>query len=474
MTSASRRNLRKTETEKDGVRGSGVSPPRMLAIRVLCAAESGRVRADNMISRLLARRSDLNRQDRALATELTLGTLCWRRKIDWILEHHLRRPIDKLEAPVRNILRMGVYQLRFLDRVPPYAVIDQSVEATKKLSGRAASSFVNAVLRSVNDRRKEEPLPDKDSDPAEYLSVVTSHPRWMVDRLIDLLGFDEAQALLEANDQKPPFFLRVNTLKVTRDELAGSLRPYFKTVEPSPYLPDSIRATGPKESISEMGLFRDGLFYVQDESSQLVSRLLSPVRGEIVLDACAAPGGKTTHIAQIMRNAGLIVAVDISRPRLEELENNCRRMGIGIVEAVHCDILSLNEGIWKERFHKILLDAPCASLGIIRRSPDIKWSKSSEDPAKMADTQLKLLKKVADMLKPGGVLVYSVCTYAREETVQVVEDFIRSRPDYEVNPPGPDKEVDWEIFRDGGYIRTWPHRHGMDGVFAVRLVRRGT
>ncbi len=403
-------------------------------------------------------------RDRALLREIVYGVTRYRDTLDWVLGHFLKQP-SRLGPFTLNNLRAAVYQIFFM-RVPDWAAVNEAVEAEKNRDSGAAGKpgLVNGVLRNIIRQRDHLGFPFKIKDPVSSITVNTSHPRWLVRRWVSRFGVDEASALAGANNAIAPLTIRVNTLKTTRDELIRRLSERGIAATAASYSPDGILLSDVRsyDAIS----FLRGFFIVQDEASQLVSFLLSPARGERVLDACAAPGGKTTHLAQIMGDSGEIVAVEADARRIPRLTDNITALGISSVRVVHADITETRD---PGSFDRILVDAPCSAFGVIRRNPDIKYRRQEEDLKAFASKQSDILKAASRLLRPGGTMVYSVCSTEPEEGEEVVSGFLKTEREFRI--------IDTEAlflknFTGGGFFRTYPHRHAMDGFFGVKLCRK--
>jgi 16S rRNA (cytosine967-C5)-methyltransferase len=394
--------------------------------------------------------------------EAAYGVIRNRDRLDWTLNRFLKKP-SAIRGRTRNNLRLGAYQI-FHMRVPDRAAVNEAVglEARHR-------ALVNAVLR--NAIRDKEKIDDElramrslavdeaatVAEAASAMATLTSHPRWLVRRWVKRFGALRALALCEANNRIPPLTIRTNTLRTERETLLAELLRAELGFEPTAFSPEGLRHEGtlPIDDIRE---FLDRA-YVQDEAAQLISHLLGPQPGERVLDACAAPGGKTTHMAQLMNNRGNITAVDISEKRLETLRNNAANLGISIIEPLRGDITSLgNLG----PFDRVLVDAPCSSLGVIRRNPDVKYRHRAADLPRFGVKQLAVLGAASRFLKPGGTLVYCTCSTEPEEGEHVVGQFLKTSPDF-INI----KDVPF----GEEFMRTYPHDHGMDGFFGARLKR---
>lgn len=440
---------------------------RRAALAALERVENEGAYVNLAIAEVLAK-SRLSPADRRLATEIAYGTVSRRLTLDWLVETAAGRPLSKIDKTVLNILRIGFYQVYFLDRVPPSAACNTSVELAKELR-RGLAPFVNGVLRGALRRFRELPLPDGEKDPVGYLSLKHAHPPWLVERWIKRLGFAETELLLEANNSPAPVSLRANALKTTPRDLQRLLaREGFET-RPSEMAPEGLVLTG-GGNIQQAEAFRQGLFQIQGESAMLVSRVLAPAPGQSVLDCCSAPGGKTTHIAELMGNSGEILALDIHEHRLKLVEANSRRLGINIIRTACLDARDLS-ALKPRQFDRILLDVPCSGFGVLRRKPDLKWRRSPEDIVKLAGLQLRMLSEAAARLAPGGIMVYSTCTNEPEETEQVIERFLEAHPGFETEDM---KAQLPEKLHDGDtrFLHIYPHKHDADGFFVCRIKRR--
>jgi 16S rRNA (cytosine967-C5)-methyltransferase len=408
--------------------------------------------------------------DKTFVREVVYGVLRWQGKLDWIISAYSHIKPHRMERAVITILRMGAYQILFMDRVPPRAAVDESVKLAKGIKKQDAVPFVNATLRGIAENRMEIHYPDLRTDPVDHIAILYSHPLWMVRRWVDQWGVEETIALCQAHNQIPPFTVRVNTLKGSREEVLTQLYDEKIQATTTPFSPVGIAITNPPP-LDTWGLLQEGWLQVQDEAAQLVSMLLAPQRGERVLDVCAAPGGKTTHLAQIMENQGEIVAMDVSQPKLGLLQENCRRPGITIVQTLTHDATTLLP-FPPGSFGRVLVDVPCTGLGTLRRNPDGKWRVKEADIPRLQQIQGTILTQAATMVKKQGVLVYSTCTMTSEENEGVIETFLSERREFRLEdaslalPPGCEVLVD-----STGYLRTLPHRHGMDGFFAARIRR---
>ncbi len=438
-----------------------VKGARHLALKALERVTAGEAFADIVLESTL---DVLPEIDRSLAMELVYGVLRWQIKIDWIIDSFSAIKTRKLEHMVLNALRIGVYQLYFLTKVPPSAAVDESVKLVRK-GGAKKAGFVNAILRKAAASKATLTYPPLKEDPVRHVSIVYSHPEWMTRRWIERYGLEEATELCKADQTVPPKTLRVNTLAKSRDALVRELYCAGFDVKATKYCPDGI-------TVLKGGRLdpRDPGFYIQDEASQLISYVLSPKPGEAVLDACSAPGGKTTHMAQLMGNSGFICAVDRNSKRLKSVEEAAKRLGVTIVKTKAADAggpLALGG---PAAFDGILVDAPCSGLGVLRRTPDIKLKRKESDIPELSARQTEILENAARYLKKGGRIVYSTCTFEPEETDEVVRLFLERHGDFVLEDAAKYLPASCAGLVDkGGFLRTFPHLHGMDGFFAARL-----
>jgi len=424
---------------------------------------------DILVERKFKRHQGLKEVDYAFVREAVYGTLRWRGRIDWVIGRVSEVRPKKLERFILNLLRLGLYQILFMGKVPVSAAVNESVEIAKASGREGAAGFVNAVLRRVSDGKIELDMPHS-RDPSS-VSVLHSHPLWLVERWAHELGADETIELCRANNRIPPLSLRTNTLKTSRAKLLAEIKKEIPQANSAPFSPEGI-LIDPPVPLSRVPRFRDGWFQVQDESSQLVGHIVDPKPGERVLDACAAPGGKTTHLAQLMANRGRVYAADISPRRLSLLEENCQRLGATIVTPLRKDLAKPVVFAGEERFDRILVDPPCSGLGTLWRNPDIKWKRKAEEISKFRGIQGAILHRLAPWLRKGGRLVYGTCTLTREENEEVLEGFMAEHPGFALEDlPRVLPQHLQSMVGEGGFFRSFTHRHGMDGFFAARLRR---
>lgn len=446
------------------------SDPRQLAFAILCRVEEGAF-ADLTLDTALSRDTSMDPRDRSLVTELVYGVLRQRGRLDFALSRFCAKPLSKVETRVLVLLRLGAYQVLLLDRVPDSAAVNETVKLAHREGLARASGFINGILRSLVRGRHEIAWPDRDASLLEYLEHVLSLPKWLARGWFESMGKKPALALAEALCEVPPFTLRVNTLKISRKDYLDRLRAAGHQAAPTLYAPEGItlvgRGGGPLPGGGE------GWYQVQDEASMLIAHLLAPGKGDKILDACAAPGGKTTHIAALAHGGASVMALDLHPQRVRLVAEGAERLGCGQIETRPWDLTRPPDFLPRDSFDKVLVDAPCSGLGVLRRNPEIRWRRTKDDIRRMAALQKTILGNVAPLVRPGGVLLYSLCTMTPEETTGVVEAFLGEHGDFEAE----DLRLlfpDWkDLFDSRGALRTFPHLHGgMDAFFAVRLRRR--
>ncbi len=417
-------------------------------------------------------RENLSPEDRALATEITYGVLRWRDRLDAMIGRCIHRPDVTIRPQVREILRIALYQLIFLERIPDRAAVDEAVRQTRARFESRVAAFVNAVLRNaVRNREAVDPAPARD---AASLARYYSHPLWLVKRWLGEYGSDVSQRILSHNNSRSPLALRANRLKTSPDDLIESLRGSGIKVRPVNPKPDALEIAGIRGPVQLLPGYMEGLFAVQGSASQLVAPLLGALPGERILDACAAPGGKTAHLAALTGNSCRIVAIDADSARLEETRKNLQRLGVTGAELLHGDAARQDFVTALGPFDRILLDAPCSNLGVLRHNPEAKYRTHPEDLTVSARLQLNLLQSTATALNAGGSLLYAVCTTTPEETTEVIQRFLKDSPDYAL-----DQIHQGEVYSPGlldchGFLKTFPFvgEEPLDGFFAARITRR--
>lgn len=414
---------------------------------------------------------DLIIQDKSLITEITNGTVKYRRKIDYVINQYAKLPINKMKPVVRNVLRMSVYQILYLDKVPDSAVCNEAVNIIKKRKMGKLSGFVNGILRNIVRGHESVVYPDKDKNPAEYLGVMYSFPDWMIQLWLKEYDFDFVETLCESLNRAPDVTLRTNLLLTSREDLKKTLIGEGIEVEDGRLAAEALRVRG-ASSIGSLETFKKGYFTVQDESSMLASYVLNPQKGEAILDVCAAPGGKSTHIAELMAGQGQVISADIFEHKLKLIEETAKRMDHQIIETVIQDATKENKA-YKEKFDRVLIDAPCSGLGILHKKADIRWKKEHKDIKELVKIQKKILTTCSEYVKPGGIMVYSTCTISPLEN-EVMVEWILKHLDFEldnINSYIPESLQNEDSKK--GMIQIFPSHAGTDGFFISRLRKRG-
>ena len=440
---------------------------RELALKILFQVNEEGAYANLALDKALFSCKDLDPRDRGLITEIVYGSVKYRGKLDYVLNQFAKTKVKKMDHWTRNNLRMALYQIMFLDKVPDSAAVDESVKLAKKY-GRS-DKFVNAVLRNYLRGKDTMQWPDKTKQPVEYLCVEYSFPQWMVERFVRQYGMTDTEKLLQYYNQPAPLWIRTNTLKISREALKTQLEQEGIVVSESRYTPEGLQIHS-AVNLHQLKAFQQGLFTVQDESSMLVALAAEPDKDMRILDVCSAPGGKSTHMAQLMKNTGSIYACDIHKHRLELIEENCKRLGITNIKTVEQDGTVLTRR-WQEPFDVIVCDVPCSGLGVLGRRADARWSKESEDIAGLCGIQKRILEEAAQLVVPGGTLIYSTCTITPEENQDMVEQFLARHPEYEADNTITDCWLNMDK-ETNGYVQFLPFIDDMDGFFIARMVRK--
>lgn len=423
-----------------------------------------RVETESAFASVLLATLDTNMRedDRALCHELVLGVLRRKLWLDRVIEHFANRSMGKLDLSVRLALELGLYQLRFLSRIPPSAAVNESVKLIRASREQSAAGFVNAVLRRFTRELDYDPTSSV-TDRVEKLSIETSHPAWLIERWINRFGIDDATKFALANNETPPTAFRL-TARANRDEIINELRAAGAGLMESKISPDAWCAKGAIGVIRRLA--DQGTIYIQDEASQLLAHTLDAQPGDRILDVTAAPGSKATHIAMLAPQA-LVIVGDIHAHRAKTMQRLAARQGVRIHMIIHDAIKSLPFS--RESFDRVLLDAPCSGTGTLRRNPEIRYRLKADDIAQLAKQQRLMMSNAANLLHRGGRLVYSTCSVEPAENEQVVEDFLSGHTEFaKVSASAPE-----QLATNEHYIRTWPHRDGCDGFFIACLQRRG-
>lgn len=439
----------------EGVRG--------LAVKILNRVE----RTDSYLDKLLdheMKNSELSGPDKALLYEIVHGVIRWMGRLDWVLNGFYKGQFSKAIPNLKNGLRVALYQILFLDRVPDFAAVNEAVEFVKKLQGQKPADLTNAVLRNIVRSKNGIRYPDPTDDLPGYLSAYYSHPSWMVKRYLTRFGREDTEKLLNANNEKPFLTLKINSVKTNPQEFKSLLDSVNLRYIPGKYLPEFFKLQN-LTNITAWEVYAKGYFNVQDESAGLACRLLDVKQGMKVLDLFSAPGGKTAYIAGLMNDLGEITAVDRFDSRLNILKKNIERLGFNSVRIYEANALEFNSGL----YDRVLADVPCSGTGTLSKKPDIKWKRDLLDISRLNELQLKYLTKAASLVKPEGYVVYSTCSIEPEENFNIVEKFLNNNPGFAlINLKGTFAD---ELVDENGCIQTLPHIHQMDGAFAAKLYK---
>ena len=408
-------------------------------------------------------------KDENFIREIVYGVVENRLYIDYIISKASNIKMKKIHSTILEILRMGVYQMVFMDKIPDSAAVNEAVILSKKYGHQGVSGFVNGVLRNISRNKEVYKKIDK-TNRLDYLSIKYSYPKWILKKWISDYGEKFTEKLCEANNKKPLLNLRVNTLKTNREDLIHRLGEYGYTVYKTKYARDGIVVENPRR-ITEIEEFKQGFFTIQDESSMLVGQIANPKKQSNILDLCSAPGGKATHMAQIMDNQGHIRSRDIYEHKLRLIRENAQRLGIDIISTEIHDARILDEDLIGKMDY-CLVDAPCSGLGIIRRRPEIKWNRKEEDIDALKEMQLKILNNAKQYIKSGGIIIYSTCTISKDENEKVINSFLTENKNLKLMGF---KDLICDIqYMDTsreGYIQLFPHIHGTDGFFIAKIVK---
>ncbi|MBQ8389457.1 MAG: 16S rRNA (cytosine(967)-C(5))-methyltransferase RsmB [Oscillibacter sp.] len=436
---------------------------RATALRVLVSCRTNGAWADAALKAQLSR-DGLSGPDAALCSRIVYGVMQNRMLLDHYIGAYCSQKPDHLQPPLLDILRIGAYQILYLDKIPDSAAVNESVELAKMNKRGQAAGLVNAVLRKISRNKNDLPaIPDKDTE--RYLSIRYSHPKWLVKRLVALLGREEAEAFLEADNGVAPMTIQLNPMKTNQEALAEELSRQGVTAKLHDWVPGCLELSGTGD-LTALPAFREGKFLVQDGAARLVSLIADVKPGERVLDVCAAPGGKSFSSAFAMEDKGEIVSCDLHENKLKRILEGAERLGLSCISTVTADGRDHREE-WDGKFDTVLVDAPCSGLGIIRKKPDTRYKKP-DDLFTLPVIQAAILENAARYVRPGGTLVYSTCTILPEENEQVTDAFLAEHSDFTKEPfalPAPVGKTD-------GSLTLWPQRHGTDGFYICRMKRR--
>lgn len=444
-----------------------MSHSRQLALVALRDIDRNGAYTDIALDRVL-RQTQLSSLDRGLATELVYGCVRRARSLDAIIDQLGQKPASKQPPDLRLILHLGLYQLRYLSHIPASAAVNTSVELAKENGLKKLSGVVNGMLRQYL-RMEGDPL-KLPNDPVQRLGIFHSYPDWIVQLWLEQFGEAETEKLCEWFNQPPPLDLRANLLQTSLEEVEASFSdlsdPKSFEISRIPHLPQALRLSGKTGAIQDLPGFKKGWWTVQDASAQLVVHLLDPQPGETIIDACAAPGGKTTHIAELMQDRGIIWACDRAASRLRKVTENAQRLHLNAIQTLTGDSRNLPQ--FQQNGDRVLVDAPCSGLGTLHRHPDIRWRQTPDKLQKLATLQQELLASAATWVKPGGILVYATCTLNPLENEEVVQTFLKTHPRWQIEFPSANSPAA-AFVQPAGWIQILPAQHQMDGFFMVRL-----
>ncbi len=441
--------------------------PREGALTVLYEVNQNKAFSNIALNKEI-RNNSYSQLDKSLMTELIYGVLENQIYIDYVIGQFSTFKINKMNPYTLNLLRLGIYQLLFLDKIPGFAAVNESVNLSKKYC-KKTSGFVNGVLRNIQRNKEKIKLPNPKKNTIKYLSVKYSHPEWLVKTFLENFDSDFTENLLKANNTRPDLYIRINTLKISIKDCINLLEEEGYTVKQNSLIPESLIVKG-LHNIEESNLYKKGYIQIQDFSSMLVAKILDPKENEFIIDVCSAPGGKTTHMAQLMNNKGKIIARDIHEHKLKLVKNNAKRLGINIIETENFSGDNLDEKLL-DKADKILVDAPCSGLGIIRRKPEIKYRKHLEDINTITNIQYDILKNASKYLKIGGELVYSTCTIDNRENKEIIDKFFNKNSNFELINIGEKYKELIPSGSDQATIQLYPNTHNTDGFFISKIKR---
>ncbi|MBW2708768.1 MAG: 16S rRNA (cytosine(967)-C(5))-methyltransferase RsmB [Deltaproteobacteria bacterium] len=440
---------------------------RNLALKSLSNAAGTPGQAERRLEILFSQSPGLSERDRAFAVHLVQGVLRWQIRLDWILKQHVRFPFRKIDPQVLNVLRLALFQILFLDRVPESAAVNEAVKQVRKMGRKHVVKFVNGILRQICREKEHLPYPHPEKERDLYASVHYAYPLWLVKKWTRELGRDMALQLLRAGNEIPKLIIRTNTLRITRQILLNRLAEEGIEGRAVSFAPEGIELVNFKGSVSRLKAFKEGLFQVQGEAAQVCAHLLSPSKEDLIADMCAGLGGKSTHLAELMGDRGRILALDTSLTRLRGLRQNTERLGIGSIFPLAVDVTA-SVSFLRCAIPKIMVDGPCSGLGVISKHPDTKLTKKEDDIKRLAMIQKSILSRSCQVLAQNGEMLYVTCTLSKEENEGVVESVLRENHGVvlqDLQSRIPSWGVD--LVDDHGFLKTYPHIHGMEGFFAA-------
>ncbi|WP_455675564.1 16S rRNA (cytosine(967)-C(5))-methyltransferase RsmB [Pradoshia sp.] len=440
---------------------------REVALDILTAVQKNKAYSNLSLNHAI-KESELSAKDVGLLTELVYGTIQRDMTLDYFVSPFIKNP-KKMQSWVLALLKMTVFQMLYLDRVPDRAAIHEAVEIAKKRGHKGVASLVNGVLRSI--QREGVPEISAIEDPLERISVSTSHPLWLVKLWASQFGIEKTEQMCAENLHAPVQTARVNLLKTSRDEVLDMLEAEGYMAEPSALNDDGIRCLRGNIALSDA--YKNGLISIQDESSMLVAHAVSPNEEDMVLDSCAAPGGKTTHLGERMANQGQIIALDLHAHKTKLIDEQAIRLGLSNIETRQMDARKIGEFFEPQTFDKILVDAPCSGLGVLKRKPDAKYTKTEADLHSLSAIQLTILQKVSGLVKAGGTITYSTCTVGREENEAIIDAFLEQNKEFERDLTLVDRLPDAvKPYVNGNSVQILPQYFGSDGFFIASIRRK--
>ena len=441
-----------------------IDKPRQIALTVLYKIDKENAYSNIVLDEELRKNKKLLKEkDIGLISEIVYGTTTWKLTIDTIIKKYSKLKIEKLSKWILNILRMGIYQIVFLDKIPKSAAVNESVNLAKRYGHPASANFVNAILRKIEKKDFEEMSQIK--EPIQRIMLTTSTPKWIIEELLKEKAIQDVEEICKNSNQKPSLSIRVNTLKTTKENLIKELKKLQIEVKQG-ILEDFLIVEKVKQ-IENLEIFKQGWCTIQDESAGLAALVLKPREGERILDACSAPGGKTSYLAQLMKNKGMIEAWDIHPHRTKLVGETAKRLGIQIIQTKVKDATLKENNI--EKFDKILLDVPCLGTGVIRKKPDIKWKHDKTEIEEITKIQKTILQNCSEYLKEGGELVYSTCSILQEENENIISDFLKKNKNFKITPiPINEKNMFYQYRENAGYLKVYPNKE-IDGFFICKI-----
>lgn len=441
-----------------------IDKPRQIALTILYKIDKENAYSNIALDEELRKNKKLLKEkDIGLISEIVYGTTTWKLTIDTIIKKYSKLKIEKLSIWILNILRMGIYQIVFLDKIPKSAAVNESVNLAKRYGHPASANFVNAILRKIEKKDFEEMSQIK--EPIQRIMLTTSTPKWIIEELLKEKAIQDVEEICKNSNQKPSLSIRVNTLKTTKENLIKELKKLQIEVKQG-ILEDFLIVEKVKQ-IENLEIFKQGWCTIQDESAGLAALVLEPREGERILDACSAPGGKTSYLAQLMKNKGMIEAWDIHPHRTKLVEETAKRLGIQIIQTKVKDATLKENNI--EKFDKILLDVPCLGTGVIRKKPDIKWKHDKTEIEEITKIQKTILQNCSEYLKEGGELVYSTCSILQEENENIISDFLKKNKNFKITPiPINEKNMFYQYRENAGYLKVYPNKE-IDGFFICKI-----